>query len=130
MQPIERDLNKTYGVPSIRRDLKAKTLKSVSDIKNYGDEPDAYDLLYPHPEAVRGIGDEDFEKLLTKEEIYNLMKKYDFIIPEEEYNLMFEVGLKNYPNNEGKMSPKSFISTMRNLKREYQKYRVIINNQC
>lgn len=58
------------------------------------------------------------------------MKKYDFIIPEDEYNLMFEVGLKNYPNKEGKMSPKSFVSTMRNLKREYQKYRVIINNPC
>ena len=130
LQPIERDSNKTYGVPSIRRDLPVKKLKSVSDIKNYGDEPDAYDLLYPHPGAIRGVGDEDFEKLLTKEEIYNLMKKYDFIIPEEEYNLMYEVGLKNYPNSEGKMSPKSFISTMRNLKREYQKYRVIINNQC
>ena len=87
-------------------------------------------MLYPHPEHIRGVYDEDFEKLLTKEEIYNLMKKYDFIIPEDEYNLMFEVGLKNYPNEEGKMSPKSFISTMRNLKREYQKYRVIINNLC
>ena len=125
LQPIERDLNKTYGVPSIRRDLPAKKLKSVCDNNNYGDEPDAYDLLYPHPEAVRGVYDEDFEKLLTKEEIYSLMKKYDFIIPEDEYNLMYEVGLKNYPNSEGKMSPKSFISTMRNLKREYQKYRVL-----
>ena len=53
------------------------------------------------------------------------MKKYDFIIPEKEYDLMFEVAIKNYPNNEGKISPKSFISTMRNLKREYQKYRVL-----
>ena len=53
LQPIERDSNKTYGVPSIRRDLPVKKLKSVSDIKNYGDEPDAYDLLYPHPEAIR-----------------------------------------------------------------------------
>ena len=130
LQPVERDLNKTYGVPSIRSDLPMKKIKSVSDIKNYGDEPDVYELLYPHPEAVRGVNDEDFEKLYTKEEIFNLMKKYDFIIPEDEYNLMFEVGLKNYPNSEGKMSAKSFISTMRNLKREYQKYRVIVNNPC
>ena len=86
MQPSQRDINRIYGVPSIRNDLPKKELKSVSDIKNYGDEPDAYDLLYPHPEAVRGVYDEDFEKLLTKEEIFNLMKKYDFIIPEEEYN--------------------------------------------
>ena len=130
LKPIERDINKIYGVPSIRRDLPIKPFKSVSDVKNYGDEPDAYDLLYPHPEAVRGVYDEDFEKLLTKEEIYNYMKKYDFNLPEDEYNLMFEVALKNYPNPEGKISAKSFVSTTRNLKREYQKYRGIVNSAC
>ena len=130
LQPIERDPNKTYGVPSIRRDLPVKKLKSVSDIKNYGDEPDAYELLYPHPEHNLGIDDKDFEELMTKEEIYELIKKYDFNIPEDEYNLIYQVGLKNYPNIDGKMSPKSFIGTMRNLKREYQKYRNIVNNPC
>ena len=130
LQPSQRDLNRTYGVPSIRNDLPKKELKSVSDIKNYGDEPDAYELLYPHPEHNLGIDDADFEELMTKEEIYDVIKKYDFIIPEDEFNLMYQVGLKNYPNSEGKMSPKSFISTMRNLKREYQKYRNIVNNPC
>ena len=123
LQPTQTDLNRIYGVPSIRRDLPKKTKKSVSDIKNYGDEPDAYDLLYPHPEAIRGVYDEDFEKLFSKEEIYEQMKKYDFILPENEYDVMFNLALKNYPNSEEKISPKSFISTMRNLKREYQKYR-------
>ena len=123
LQPTQTDLSRVYGVPTIRRDLQKKTVRSVCDVKNYGDEPDAYDLLYPHPEAIRGVYDEDFEKLLTKEEIYEQMKKYDFIIPEEEYDVMFNVAIKNYPNAEGKLSPKSFISTMRNLKREYQKYR-------
>ena len=125
LRPTQNNLTRAYGVPTIRRDLPKRIVKSVTDIKNYGDEPDAYDLLYPHPEAIRGVYDEDFEKLFTKEEIYTLMKKYDFIIPEKEYDLMFEVAIKNYPNNEGKISPKSFISTMRNLKREYQKYRVL-----
>jgi hypothetical protein len=130
LQPSQRDLNRTYGVPSIRNDLPRKEIKSVSDIKNYGDEPDAYELLYPHPEHNLGIEDKDFEELMTKEEIYELITRYDFIIPEDEYNLIYQVGLKNYPNSEGKMSPKSFIGTMRNLKREYQKYRNIVNNPC
>ena len=105
-------------------------MKSVSDIKNYGDEPDAYELLYPHPENVNGVDDKDFEELMTKEEIYDLLKRFDFNIPQDEFNLIYQVGLKNYPNSEEKMSPKSFISTMRNLKREYQKYRNIVNNPC
>ncbi len=130
LQPSQRDLNRTYGVPSIRSDLPQKKLKSVTDIKNYGDEPDAYELLYPHPENVNGVDDKDFEELMTKEEIYDLIKKFDFNIPEDEFNLIYQVGLKNYPNEEEKMSPKSFISTMRNLKREYQKYRNIVNNPC
>ena len=123
LQPTQNDLNRIYGVPSIRRDLPKKERRSVSDTKNYGEEPDAYDLLYPHPEAIRGVYDEDFEKLMTKEEIFKQMKKYDFIIPEIEYDVMFNITLKNYPNEEEKVSPKAFISTMRNLKREYQKYR-------
>ena len=127
LQPSARDLNRTYGIPSIRSDLPQKKLKSVTDIKNYGDEPDVYELLYPHPENVNGVDDKDFEELMTKEEIYELIKKYDFNIPQDEFNLIYQVGLKNYPNNEEKMSPKSFISTMRNLKREYQKYRNIVN---
>ena len=127
LRPTQKDLNRIYGVPSIRKDLPKRIVKSVTDIKNYGDEPDAYDLLYPHPEAVRGVYDEDFEKLFGKEEIFNIMKKYDFVIPEKEYDIMFEIALKNYPNNEGKISPKAFISTMRNLKREYQKYRILEN---
>ena len=130
LQPSQRDFNRAYGVPSIRSDLPKKKLKSVSDIKNYGDEPDAYELLYPHPENVNGVEDKDFEELMTKEEIYELIKSFDFDIPRDEYNLIYQVGLKNYPNDEEKMSPKSFISTMRNLKREYQKYRNIVNNPC
>jgi hypothetical protein len=127
LRPTQKDLNRIYGVPSIRKDLPKRIVKSVTDIKNYGDEPDAYDLLYPHPEAVRGVYDEDFVKLFGKEEIFHILKKYDFIIPEKEYDIMFEIALKNYPNNEGKISPKAFISTMRNLKREYQKYRILEN---
>ena len=130
LQPSKRDYNRVYGVPSIRDDLPKKDLKSVSDIKNYGDEPDAYELLYPHPEHCLGVEDRDFEELMTKEEIYEIIQRYDFNIPQDEFNLIYQVGLKNYPNDEGKMSPKSFISTMRNLKREYQKYRNIVNNPC
>ena len=130
LQPIQRDPNKVYGVPSIRSDLPKREYKKVTDPKNYGDEPDVYELLYPHPCAIRNVHDEDFDVLYTKDEIYALMKKYDFEIPEEEYNLIYQVGLKNYPNEEGKMSPKSFISTMRNLKREYQKYRTLVNAAC
>lgn len=126
LQPIERDPNKTYGIPSIRSDLQKKERVSVCDVKNYGDEKDAFELLYPHPCAPRGIDDEDFDQLMTKAEIYDILKKEEMAMPEEEYNLIYEIGLKNYPNEESKMSAHSFLCTMRNLKREYMKYRTLV----
>ena len=86
LQPSQRDLSRTYGVPTIRSDLPQKNLKSFMDIKDYGDEPDVYELLYPHPENVNGVEDKDFEQLMTKEEIYDLIKRFDFQIPEDEFN--------------------------------------------
>ena len=98
----------------------------MTDTNNYGDEKDAFELLYPHPCATRGIDDEDFDHLYTKEEIIGLLKENNYEFPESEFNLIYEVAIKNYPNEEKKLSPNSFLATMRNLKREYMKYR----NSC
>ena len=128
LQPIKRDPNKVYGIPSIRSDLPKKDFVSVCDLNNYGNEKDAFELLYPHPCATRGLDDDDFDQLLSKEEINEIMSKNNIEIPPEEYNLIYQIGLQNYPNEEGKMSANSFLSTMRNLKREYMKYRTLVNN--
>lgn len=128
MKPIERDPNKIYGIPSIRSDLKKKNFVSVCDLNNYGDEKDVYELLYPHPCATRGLDDEDFDQLMTKVEIKDILNKNNMIIPDEEFNLIWEIGIKNYPNTEGKLSSTAFINTMRNLKREYMKYRTLVDN--
>lgn len=127
VQPLQRDPNKVYGIPSIRRDLQKKEFVSVCDLNNYGNEKDAFELLYPHPCAPRGLDDEDFDALLTKDEIADILNKNQIEVPQEEYNLIYQIGLKNYPNEEGKMSANAFISTMRNLKREYMKYRTLVN---
>jgi hypothetical protein len=52
-------------------------------------------------------------------------KNYAF--PDEEYNLIYQIALKNYPNEEEKVSYKGFLDVMRNLKREYMRYRTLIS---
>lgn len=123
--PSEFDNNKTFGIPSIRSDLPLKTFVSVSDLRNYGNEKDVYELLYPHPCATRGIDDEDFDHFYSKEEIDKILKEHDYGFPEDEFDIIYMVCLKNYPNEEGKITPNSFLATMRNLKKEYRKYRTI-----
>lgn len=55
-----------------------------------------------------------------------MIKQANIFIPPEEVNLMYQIALKNYPNTEQKISSNSFIATMKNLKREYMKYRTLV----
>lgn len=43
----EEDAHRSFGVPTIRKDIPYKDFKSVADYQNYGDEPEAVDLLFP-----------------------------------------------------------------------------------
>jgi len=41
------DENRSFGCPTIRTDVPFKVKRSVADYGNYGDEPEAVDLLFP-----------------------------------------------------------------------------------
>ena len=71
MQPKELEKGKTFGVPTIREDLKEKEKKSVTNITNYGNEKDVYELLYPNQHCFKGLDDPDFEKRLDRESVSN-----------------------------------------------------------
>jgi hypothetical protein len=54
-----------------------------------------------------------------------LLDKYNYKFKQEEFELIMQITLKNFPNKDNKISFKSFIDCMKNLKREYHKYRGI-----
>ena len=37
--------------------------------KNYGNEKDTYELLYPNPHCFKGLDNPDFDNLITKENV-------------------------------------------------------------
>jgi len=51
----EKDKNRSFGCPTIRTDIPFKNFKSVADYQNYGDEPEAVDLLFPSNHSEIGI---------------------------------------------------------------------------
>ena len=55
------------------------------------------------------------------------MEKHKYEFKQEEFDLICQISQKNFPNDEGKISFKSFLEVMKNLKREYLKYRGILN---
>lgn len=56
----EEDRDRSFGCPTIRTDIPYKYTKSVADYANYGDEPEAVDLLFPSTVAELGISEADF----------------------------------------------------------------------
>ena len=54
------DENRAFGCPTIRTDIPFKERRSVADYNNYGDEPEAVDLLFPSTFTEMGITEYDF----------------------------------------------------------------------
>lgn len=54
------DVDRAFGCPTIRMDIPFKDKRSVADYQNYGDEPEAVDLLFPSTMNELGIEETDF----------------------------------------------------------------------
>ncbi|PNH00518.1 hypothetical protein TSOC_013655 [Tetrabaena socialis] len=57
------DQDRSFGVPTIRTDVRLPKLRSVASAQNYGNEPDAGQVLRPPLAADLGISDEQFVSL-------------------------------------------------------------------
>eukprot|EP00741_Cyanophora_paradoxa_P009437 tig00000144_g9141.t1 len=81
--------NRLFGVPSIRGDIPAPRVRSVADTQNYGNEPEAVDLLYPSKYAPIGIHDTDMLKVRAKEELKDIVVAAG-IAHADEFDRVFE----------------------------------------
>jgi len=57
------DARRSFGIPTIRTDIPFRNKRSVADYTNYGDEPEAVDLLFPQTNTAVGASELDFQKL-------------------------------------------------------------------
>lgn len=88
----EADENRTFGCPSIRTDIPMKQFKSVADHQNYGDEPEAIDILFPSTFTELGVTEYDFVKPREKEEIRALFTRIGFSYEEAKFDAVFARG--------------------------------------
>ncbi|GLC45943.1 hypothetical protein PLESTF_000715000 [Pleodorina starrii] len=85
-QPKPGDDGRTFGVATIRTDLRLPRLRSVADPQNYGNESDAGQVLRPPLAADLGISDEQFVALRPKEEIRQLVREAGLTLGDEEFD--------------------------------------------
>lgn len=97
---------RTYGVPTIRTDLRAPRIKRVCDTKNYGDESDAYGLVNPSIFSRRGVQEKDFLLPRTKEEIRDIFTSIGVQMTGENFEELYNTAAAQHPK--GHVSVESF----------------------
>ena len=63
-----------FGVPSIRDDIKAPHQPSVSCLQNYGDEPRAQEVLFPHGYNHYGLSESDLVQKRNRKDIQDIFR--------------------------------------------------------
>ena len=73
----------------MRHDIPGKKFRSVADYQNYGDEPEAVDLLFPSNGEEVGITENDFRALRDRDTIKNLFAKVGFSYKVGKFNAIY-----------------------------------------
>ncbi len=58
-----------YGVPTVRKDIKAPKKQSIANAQNYGNEPNSMQLIHPCATAERGVNEQHYNQQMSKDAI-------------------------------------------------------------
>lgn len=92
--PEQRE--RTFGLPSIRTDRLAPSLKSIANDMNYGDESNGKGLIFPSPFANEGVNEEDFLLPRPVAEIRQIFHLIGLKMEEEEFDRCVSYAQKQY----------------------------------
>lgn len=82
---------RTFGLPSIRTDIPKPKIGTVANSMNYGNEPDALQLLRPPKSVELGVNEEHYMALRSKEDIHALMVDAAVALSDEDFARVWEM---------------------------------------
>lgn len=82
---------RVFGIPSVRTDVALPKARSVANTINYGNEPDAFQLLRPPRSVERGVHEEHYMALRSKSEIRELVTESGIELTDEEFDVVFKM---------------------------------------
>ena len=116
------DSNRAFGCPTIRTDIPFKEFRSVADYNNYGDEPEAVDLLFPSTYQELNVTEFDFQQPKPRQEIKNLFEKIGFSYKVGKFNAIYNrakelmVSLRGPQSvDDDKVSVRAFMGAVKDL---------------
>ena len=83
------DANRAFGCPTIRTDIPQPGRKSVADHQNYGDEPEAVDILFPAQHLEMGVNEADFSAPKNRQNIRTLFERIGYSYKVGKFNALF-----------------------------------------
>jgi len=113
LQPGWRNISnevRAFGVPNVRTDVPLPRIRSVADNQNYGDEPDAKELLYPSKHAWKGVQPDDMFQPRSLDEIKSVMECAGFDLTPDQAANVYDAASRAHPA--GLVSLESFRHTM------------------
>lgn len=96
------------GMPSIREDRLPRKIKSTKDTTNYGDDGDAYSLIFPSVYTLQGITIRDAFKEMSKEQICKLLCLAGIPLTHEQIDRSWEAAKCLDPEGKGRVSYQTF----------------------
>ncbi|NXW01296.1 EFHB protein, partial [Fregetta grallaria] len=88
------------GVPTIRSDIPAPRIRRISDRTNYGDEANAYALLFPSVFSQKGVYESDFFKTRPKAEIARILRNIGVNVSDERFEEIWKQAWMKYQKEE------------------------------
>ena len=98
-------------MPTVRTDVPFKIWRSVADYQNYGDEPEAVDLMYPSSAAEIGISEADFQQLRDRDTIKLLFEKIGFSFKQGKFNALYNRAKEICDSQDDRVSVRAFLSS-------------------
>ncbi|XP_028905851.1 EF-hand domain-containing family member B isoform X2 [Ornithorhynchus anatinus] len=89
-----------YGIPTVRSDIPAPRIRSISDSMNYGGDGTAYALLYPSIYSRKRVFEKDFFKTRSKEEIAWILHNIGVNLSVETFEELWTLASRKHPNGE------------------------------
>ena len=92
-------------------------MRSVADYNNYGDEPEAVDLLFPSTATELGITEADFQQLRDRQAIKDLFEKIGHSFKIGKFNTLYNKAKELCPSQDDKVSVRAFMQALQNAKK-------------
>jgi hypothetical protein len=89
-----------------------KVWRSVADYNNYGDEPEAVDLMYPATALEFGVSEMDFQQMRERQAIRDLFEKIGHSFKAGKFNTVYNKAKEICQSSDDRVNVRAFLQSI------------------